>query len=172
MIRHNQILAANGIDPSGEPPLQLPPILEFTHVAMKACPWTQRRSLAYDQPGHFLPPSFPTPTTLPLLIYLLSSCVAPGQFTALQLACSSSCFLPTTRCIMQRNAQSLLLLVLYLPPPGCRVVISPESCTTIPHPIHDVTNITPLDVCSWCDSTNYHTLRQVSTPRLWRLRFA
>ena len=48
LIRHNQILAANGIDPSGEPPLQLPPILEFTRVAMKACLWTQRRSLAYD----------------------------------------------------------------------------------------------------------------------------
>ena len=68
-----------------------------------------------------------------------------------------------------RNTQSLLSLVLYLPPPGCCVVISPESCTTIPHPIHDLTNIIPAPGVIL--QINY-TLRQVSTPRLWRLRFA
>ncbi len=112
LIRHNQILAANGIDPSGEFLCVALSILPFMHVAMQACRWTRRRSLAYDRPGHSFPPnltcyrraSHPDSSLLSiLLVVLLLSTLNAMHRTA------------------ARNTQSLLSPVFLFSSPGSRV---------------------------------------------------
>ena len=86
LIRQNQWLAANGIDPSGQSCFWNRGDFAYQASADQECPWMQRLSRGYDRPGLF------SYFSIFLQLISLSSCFALRQFPALYLFfCLPSC---------------------------------------------------------------------------------
>lgn len=129
LIRHNQILAANGIDPSGLSYFLI--VYSNTNEwGLQECPWTQRLLRAYDRPGHLHLHSLPS-----CLTCYRRALPTRTVHRSLTLGCSPCLFYTyhATRLASAHNSQSLLFGTLspyHLSPPGCRVVVNTGSVSS------------------------------------------